>query len=237
LPAAIKRAAAGAWSTPPSLVQIADLRALCAHTVFCISALAGSVSFIASSAHCKADPTQFAFATDEHEQAARTLAASMMILAGPGAKPSSPVVTVAYDGQGGAEGWPVIIAIIAVCVAVSAVAAAYMSEDASQVIDRKLAREEDSKRLIAAQAKAVDLVEQHLAAEAAQGKPASFSDEEKAVLNDLKQTQVAITSKKEPPLVTAKDTISSWMGGVFDGGLATAALIFGGLWWLATKKA
>lgn len=238
LPAAVKRAKAGAWASPPTEVQIADLRTLMAHTVFCVAALGGSVQWVASSAHVKTDPTQFVFASKDHEAIARTLAATPMVLAGPGARPSSPVVTVGYAGKGEAQGWPVIVAIIAVCVAVSAVSAAYLAEDASQVIDRKLAREEDTARMIAAQAKAVDLVEQHLAAESAKGSPIDFSEQEKAVLNDLKQTQVAITSKKEPPLITGgSGATGSWLGGLIDGGLVTAALVFGGLWWLATRKA
>lgn len=79
-------------------------------------------------------------------------------------------------------------------------AAIYCADRAAQIIDRQLLRREDTRRLLALDAKAQDVQAAHAAREVAAGKPLPLDDAERAVLSMLADQGRAIAGKREAPM-------------------------------------
>jgi hypothetical protein len=126
--------------------------------------------------------------------------------------------------------WP-IAAIAVVVVVAGAAAIGYVANQASQILDRSLARNEDAQRLTQRDAETLKIIRDHQEEEQKQGKQLPLSEPQRLVLQALLEQQGAIVSKREAPLD----------GGPFGGGgnslfsgLA-GVLIGGGVGYLVSK--
>jgi hypothetical protein len=110
-------------------------------------------------------------------------------------------------GQGTTSGAPVsqdtgaLPAIAIVVIAAAATAAiVYIAQQAATVIDRALARQEDSQRMVQAHAEVLKVNDAHLAAEKAAGKTLPLSEAERAAVQALVGVQQQIAGRQERPM-------------------------------------
>ncbi|NUQ11368.1 MAG: hypothetical protein HUU26_03430 [Gemmatimonadaceae bacterium] len=99
-----------------------------------------------------------------------------------------------------AGAFPLVLWVVgaAACTLVSVVVA----KVAGDVIDRELARREDTRKLVAAQAAAVQVVLNHLEREDRQGARIPYDDMEMTLLESLLKTQRKIAEQRQAPLPT-----------------------------------
>jgi hypothetical protein len=92
--------------------------------------------------------------------------------------------------------WP-IAAIVVVVIVAGAAAIAYIAHQGSQVVDRSLARSEESRRLAERDAEAMRAIREHTEKEAAAGKQLPLSEPERLRLEALLEQQKTIVGKRE----------------------------------------
>lgn len=126
------------------------------------------------------------------------------------------------------SGWPLVVAGVAL-VTVAAVAVGVIVGDGMAVLDRYIARSEDTKRLVAKQAAAQELLRAHAEREDRAGKQLDMSAEEKAFYDSLIKDAHAIATKRDADFKTqslfgsVKDAAKS-AGAGFGAGVALAAV-------------
>jgi hypothetical protein len=102
-----------------------------------------------------------------------------------------------------------------------------VAQKASEVIDRQLARREDSQRLMASASSIIKIVEAHTAAEFKKGAALAMSEVERAAIDSLAEIQKTIAQKQDQPLPSPLPS-SSDIGKSFKigaTGLAVAAVV------------
>ena len=136
----------------------------------------------------------------QHRQAASRLLDTLVLLADGHAPTNQNFVTV--GGVPGlntnTEGWPIVVAAIAAS-AIWAVASCYIAERYEPTLNGFLSRKDAGDKLLAAQADAVKVVNNHANMEVQVGKPIPYTDQENAVLDALLKTQETFANKKDPP--------------------------------------
>lgn len=217
------RARAGAWSSDaaPGLStgsRVADLRVLSLASLWAAERLSrggperGSEPNVAD-----IDPDRY---TSPERQAAalgllRTWAIVMPEDDGTGPVAGRTVGGSAFEPLFDASALPAV-AVITVVVKWSAITAGafLVAREAAKVIDRQLSRSESTRRLVAAQAKAVEVVTAHADREAQAGHELPFTAGERLVLSQLGAAQDAALAPESP-----YDGASNW------GGLLVPALL------------
>ena len=135
---------------------------------------------------------------------------------------------------------PLVIWVLGI--AACAVASILIAQSAGEVIDRQLTRSEDTKRLLASQASAVQVLIDHAAREDKEGRAIPFTDAERAVINSLQGVQMKIAEKRQEPLPTPFAGAASTIGGaakaIKEGieELVPDALAAGAAYWLFTRS-
>jgi hypothetical protein len=117
------------------------------------------------------------------------------------------------------------VAIVAISV-VGAIAIAYCAHQASVIIDRQLARNEQTRRLIASHAAALKAVEGHQSREEAAGRSLPIDAATKQVLESLKAAQQTVVAQREEPMAPF---LPDWGGKSASEAVSNVALILGGL--------
>ncbi len=153
------------------------------------------------------------YATEDHWKAASALAETWHLFAGPGyrriytavtadGEPPQLAVDRVFPGPGEEAAFPPLLAaaVIVVAVTVHAAAICYVAQIAGEVIDRKLTRDADTARMVATQAQAVALVDNHSERERKEARVIPWSPEEKRVLDALLGTQAKIAERTSKPL-------------------------------------
>lgn len=97
-------------------------------------------------------------------------------------------------------GVPLVIWVVGL--AACTVASVLIAKVAGDVIDRELTRREDTRKLVAAQAAAVQVVLNHLEREDRQGARIPYDDMEMTLLESLLKTQRKIAEQRQAPLPT-----------------------------------
>jgi hypothetical protein len=141
----------------------------------------------------------------EQSRRAGSIVARTPLLLAPEVVPAFPSFRTVQGGIPAEEGetaFPPLImaAVYVVAIVASAVAAVWIAHEADEVQDRQLARSEDSRRLMGAQASAIELLAKHAAAEEAAKMRIPWSPAELAVLDSLLGAQRVIIAKREQPL-------------------------------------
>jgi hypothetical protein len=219
------RASGGDWVSGTPAQRTDHLRALIAETAAAIGYLAGTVLVVQgeSGSTCSIDVRPQPGTSQERLAAAGRLYATWRVL------------QMVDDGgtEGGLETQAQpdtaallpAVAIVAIVV-VGAIAIGYCANQAAQIIDRKLARDEQSRRLVASHAAALKAVEQHQTREDEAGRTLPIDSATQQVLNSLKAEQDAIVSRKEEPFAPfVPGSISTKVGL----GLEAVPWILGGL--------
>lgn len=152
------------------------------------------------------------FATRAHCYAASTIARTWQLFADPGRHVVHSALT--RDGEpvqlasslnpvpSGEAGFPPLLlaTVIVVAIAGCTAAACYVGQAASEVIDRKLTQDALTARMVATQARAVALVDNHSERERAAGHAIPWSPQEMQVLDALLGTQRQIAARTNSPL-------------------------------------
>jgi hypothetical protein len=95
---------------------------------------------------------------------------------------------------------PLLLAgIIVAGIAAATIATIYVAQMALDVVDRKLTRDADTQRMVAAQQQAVKMAGEHAQREQAAGKVVPWTDKELHVLEGLFATQKDIADKRQEP--------------------------------------
>lgn len=225
---AVKHEWAGDASRVSEGTRIADLRALMAGSAFLIAAYSKKESDIAARELREGGepptigwPTEISlpsttpedYANQDRLNAARALSNTWGLLAVSAAGQPAPgslltnykTVDDSRPLQASTGILPVLVVAGVVVVAAIGIAAQtatiiYASQIAGEVIDRELARKEETRRMMAAHAEALKVLAEHSDREKAQGKTIPFSEGELAVLKTLGLVQVEIAKKIEKPL-------------------------------------
>jgi hypothetical protein len=161
----------------------------------------------------------------ERGQVARALFGSWDLLAF-GTLQESDVETRATPQETGA--WPLAIALIVVGVAHCAMLA-YGAYQASQVVDRKLARDADAAKLTETHATTLEVLRAHAEREQKAGTTLPLDEPTRAALSQLLADQKALAQKQERPISSgAPEGSGSGVGFGFGtaAALAVAALVF-----------
>jgi len=234
---AIERAKAGDWSgasirstgTPAQ-----DWRALCVATIWAADMLSSVRPYEESGRVRLPDPQTVPYPfVPANMGAASTLLRPMMILAGP--RPVAPARRFrTLDGLPpetlpGEAGFPILGA-IAIVVGAGALAAAigYVTYQAAQIVDRYLARREDTARMVAAQARAVEIVKAHAQSDQAQGAQTPLSSVEQGVMAELRRVEDEVLAKQEAPVGSGLPSFDSSK-------LVAAGVVLVGGWYLLTR--
>jgi hypothetical protein len=184
------------------------------------------------------------FATPAHCYAASTLARTWQLFADPGrhvvhsatTRDGEPAQLLSrIDAAPGEAGFPPLLlaAVIVVGIAAHATAVCYVGQAAAEVVDRKLTADALTARMVATQARAIAIVDQHSERERAAGKPLPWSAQEQRLLDTLLDTQKAIAARTNSPLP------SPFAGALTGAGEAgeKAAAAFGGIALIAALAA
>jgi len=135
---------------------------------------------------------------------------------------------------------PVVIWVLGI--AACAIASIVIAQSAGDVVDRQLTRSEDTKRLLASQASAVQVLVAHAEREDKEGRAIPFTDAERAVINSLQGVQMKIAEKRQEPLPTPFAGAANAIGGtakaIKEGieELVPYALAAGAAYWLFTRS-
>jgi hypothetical protein len=129
-------------------------------------------------------------------------------------------------------GVPVVVWVIGA--AACTVASVLIAKVAGDVADRQLTRSEDTKKLMSAQAAAVEVVLKHAEREEKAGAPIPYEEPELTLLESLLKVQRRIVEKREAPLPTpfagAGRSLDNAMNKVGTGlGVAVPLAVVGGL--------
>jgi hypothetical protein len=152
------------------------------------------------------------FATRAHCYAASTIARTWQLFADPGRHRIYPATT--RDGEPaqltmppdplsrGEAGLPPLLlaAVIVVAIAGYTAAVCYVGQATAEVVDRKLTQDALTARMVATQARAVAVVDNHSERERAAGHPIPWSPQELEVLDTLLGTQKQIAARTSSPL-------------------------------------
>jgi hypothetical protein len=154
-----------------------------------------------------------AYATRQHCYAASTIARSLQLFADPGrhviydatTRDGEPASLTPASGQtvdANDVAFPPLLvgAIVVVAITAFAAAACYCGQASAEVIDRKLADDALTVRMMATQGQAVALVDAHSERERAAGHPISWTAEELKLLDSLLETQHSIAARSHTPL-------------------------------------
>jgi hypothetical protein len=174
------------------------------------------------------------FATRAHCYAASTIARTWQLFADPGRHVIHSALT--RDGEPaqlasslnpvppGEAGLPPLLlaAVIVVAIAGCTAAACYVGQAASEVIDRKLTQDALTARMVATQARAVALVDNHSERERIAGHAIPWSPQETQVLDALLGTQKQIAARTNSPLPNPFQGAVEKAGEVGDKAAATA---------------
>jgi hypothetical protein len=196
------RALSGDWQSGTEAERVRALTGWCVLKAYLMARLDGSVTLSEGDTELLTiDPTPRS-SSGERLRAARVLYGTADILA-QGTRQLVPYQTTAPPVVGrGETGALPAIAIVAI-VAVSAVAVAYVAHEAAVVIDRNLARNADTARLVQADAAAQELVEAHVAREDEAGAPLPLDAATKTRLDALARLQGDIAKKQLSPMRSA----------------------------------
>ncbi len=219
------RAEGGDWVSGTPAQRVDHLRALIAETAAAIGHLAGSVMTVQRETGpvCVIDVRPRPGTAAERLDAAGRLYATWRVLQ-------------STDDGGADEGLETqaqpdtaallpAVAIVAIAV-VGAVALAYCANQAATLIDRQLARSEQSRRLVATHAAALRAVEQHQAREDAAGATLPIDAATKTVLESLTTAQQAVVATREEAFPSfIPSSVSSTASSI----LGAAPWILGGL--------
>ncbi len=153
------------------------------------------------------------YATKDHWRAASAIAQTWELFADPGyhriytavtadGEPAQLARDPVFPGPGEEAAFPPLLAaaVIVAAVTVHAAAICYVAQIAGEVIDRKLTRDADTARMVATQAQAVALVDNHSERERKEGRVIPWSPEETRVLDTLLKTQAKIAERTNKPL-------------------------------------
>lgn len=198
--AAIQRSKSYAWRTGPLEQRGAELRAFTMGTVLTAYRCLDAREWMVEEPVIYDFPGVEGWPNVQHHQAAGAILNTLTLLAD-GNKPTfSDFVTAGGlpPQAQNIEGWPILLAKIAAH-AIWAVAACYIAERYEDTLDRALARDDAGEKMLAAQADAVKVLENHADQEAKLGKTLPYTEQENKVLNTLVQTQEVFAAKKEPP--------------------------------------
>lgn len=152
------------------------------------------------------------YATRAHCYAASTIARTWQLFADPGRHVIHSALT--RDGEPaqlaaslnpaplGETGLPPLLlaAVIVVAIAGCTAAACYVGQASAEVVDRKLTQDALTARMVATQARAVALVDNHSERERVAGHAIPWSPEETQVLDALLGTQKQIAARTNSPL-------------------------------------
>jgi hypothetical protein len=190
------------------------------------------------------------FATRAHCYAASTIARTWQLFADPGRYVVHSAIT--RDGEPaqlasslkpsppGEAGFPPLLlaAVIVVAIAGCTTAACYVGQTASEVVDRKLTQDTLTARMVATQARAVAVVDNHSERERIAGHAVPWSAQEMQVLDALLGTQKQIAERTNSPLPNPFQGAVEKIGEVGDKAAATAmglgafAVVAGGVYLL-----
>jgi hypothetical protein len=202
---ALGRAARLEWNADASALssstRAADLRALVLATAFVSMRLSTVREVMSAGDATMTIPVVGTYSTDERRNAAGALWATWSLLSD---NPQPAAARIATNGDGAATneaGNPLLAAVAIVVGAVVAVAVGvYVVQKAAEVVDRQLARREETQRLIASQGSALKLLAMHAKLEEAAGRELPLTDAERQELANLQAIQNAIAGKSETGL-------------------------------------
>jgi hypothetical protein len=196
------RAMSADWQSGSVAERVRALTGWCVLKAYLMARLDGVVTLTEGDENVLSiDPTPRS-RSGERVWAARVLYGTADLLAQT-TRPVVPYVTTAAPAVGrGETGALPALAIVAI-VAVSAVAVAYVAHEAAVVIDRNLARNADTARLVQADAAAQELVEAHVAREDAAGTTLPLDEATKTRLGALERLQGEIAKKTLSPMRSA----------------------------------
>ncbi|MEZ4301584.1 MAG: hypothetical protein R3B70_42010 [Polyangiaceae bacterium] len=198
-PAALRTAKLDAWDKLDPVLRARHLRAF---TVMSLQA-----------ATLRSEPQQLgvlsarSYIDDEHNAAGAAVARTLMLIAPRGPMLIAQNVTTAGGqppvfGSSSDTGVAPVLVALAIVAAVAVVGAVgyVIGSHTSETADRQDFREAKTKQLLSTQATAIEVLAKHAEREKIAGKPLPFTDEEKAILRSLEETQRAITTERREPM-------------------------------------
>lgn len=211
IPQAIARAKAREWASDASSfstgTRAADFRALVLATAAMRAELSNERQRLGEAGQIiiQGDAAPRATADNSRRAAMQALPRTLSVLVD-GVDPlrtADFAARIKSDGDGAPRpdaGW--LIAVVAIVAGAAAVTAIYIyaSQKAAEVVDRKLARDADSQRLVETHARMLELLDGHTKDERTQGKILPFTPAEQTVLGILTQAQTDIIKKSETPI-------------------------------------
>jgi hypothetical protein len=231
-----KGGGAGSWKAdfwPGSAgTRLQDLRALIAASLYLAQKFSEREPTLANDVVQLSDPALGPFANDERRLVALTLLATPhALLRGNSNVPAPRSLATVDDGANKAPPEAALVWLKALAIVAGVTAATvciwHCIDKGAQVVDRELARTDDTMRLAAAHAAAVQMAANHTNAEEKAGKTLPLNEAERAVLDQLGslQQQVIAAKAAEKPIPETPIVSTTTTGSFFSGaGLALAAV-------------
>lgn len=216
------RAASGDWTSGTQLERAADFRASLVARSWVSAKLAGTTQSPAEgpgplviAADSPAVSDGDSYAKNSRARAACLLGQTPVILANavPGfAGWVPPRLMVTGDAPETSFPPLIIVAIIAVSAAVAAVAVAYCSNQAAQVTDNYLARDQALRELVQADAQTLAVLDRHVAREQAAGTTLPLDDVTVRALDSLEARQASAEKRAAgtPPVKSQLPGLPDW---------------------------
>ena len=140
------------------------------------------------------------YSTPERNAAGSAIARTLVLLAPEGIRPGSDIATNEGDPTEGTIETGVIHAVTILLVTVVAIAAAYLGGIAVQAIHAINFDDEITKRLLAAQARAMEILSLHVERERIAGRELPFDETERSMLHALEDVQRRLATLRHRPL-------------------------------------
>ncbi len=142
------------------------------------------------------------YSTPERNAAGSAIARTIVLLAPANIRPGSDIFTDEGDPAQGTIETGVIHVVTVLLVSAVALAAAYLGSIAAQAIHAVNFDDEVTKRLFAAQARAMEILSVHLERERIAGRELPFDETEKSMLRALEDVQRQVATLRGRPLPT-----------------------------------
>lgn len=192
------RAASGDWGSGSLAARVDAFRALVADTAGVMAWFSGTTQIIAGEGGARAvfDVRPAPATPAERVAVAGRLYATFKAfqVTADGGLDGDIVTSAGTEAAGVLAG----VAVVAV-IALGAVALGYCAHESAVVVDRHLARQEDSKRMMMQHAQVLKLVHQHQEREEQTGAALPLDAATRTALDDLGKSQLALVAKREEP--------------------------------------
>lgn len=226
--AGLGRAISHDWQSGTPVAPVNDFRAYLAYSAATAATLAGLTVRLPDSSEdlsggrWRVNPNPRASANQERVDLARALMRTWALLGararldglpGPGVQE----LTTQHDSYDTGIA-PLVVAAIAVASVGISASLSYVAFQAAQVVDRYLARSEDTQRLVETDARLVELAALHADREKAAGKTLPIDEPTRQAVSSLTAAQKQIL-QREPELKSGLERLGGGFGG-FSGGLS-----------------